>query len=74
MLINSPYISGSQTTTGNAVISGSLTVLGAINGAVTGSVNSASFATSASYASSSTSASYAANSDLLDGFDSTYFT
>jgi hypothetical protein len=61
MIINSPYISGSQTTTGNAVITGSLTVLGGIIGAITGSATSASFAVSASYASASTSASYAFN-------------
>jgi len=43
MLINSPNISGSLTVTGNSVISGSLTVLGSITGAITGSATSASY-------------------------------
>ena len=43
MLINSPNISGSLTVTGNSVITGSLTVLGGINGAITGSATSASY-------------------------------
>jgi hypothetical protein len=48
MILNSPYISGSLTVTGNEVITGSLTVLGGITGAITGSATSASFATNAS--------------------------
>ena len=63
MIINSPYISGSQTTTGNAVITGSLTVLGGIIGAITGSAVSASYALSASYAATS---SYADNFKVGD--------
>ena len=43
MLINSPNISGSLTVTGNSVITGSLTVLGGINGAITGSAATASY-------------------------------
>ena len=43
MLINSPNISGSLTVTGNSVISGSLTVLGSITGAITGSATTASY-------------------------------
>ena len=43
MLINSPNISGSLTITGNSVITGSLTVLGGINGAITGSAATASY-------------------------------
>ena len=43
MLINSPNISGSLKVTGNTVITGSLTVLGGINGAITGSATSASY-------------------------------
>jgi hypothetical protein len=43
MLINSPNISGSLTVTGNSVITGSLTVLGGINGAITGSATTASY-------------------------------
>jgi hypothetical protein len=43
MLINSPNISGSLTVTGNSVITGSLTVLGGINAAITGSATSASY-------------------------------
>ena len=58
MILNSPYISGSLTVTGNEVVTGSLTVLGGITGAITGSA---------------TSASYAANAELLDGLDSTVF-
>jgi len=48
MILNSPYISGSLTVTGNEVITGSLTVLGGITGVITGSATSASFATNAS--------------------------
>jgi hypothetical protein len=65
MILNSPFITGSITVTDNVVASGSLTVLGTINGAVTGSVDSASYAAfaatanSASYALTSTSGSYA---------------
>ena len=57
MILNSPYISGSSTITGN------LTVLGSISGS-TNSAISASYAlnaTSASYALNATSASYALN-------------
>jgi hypothetical protein len=43
MLINSPNISGSLKVTGNAVITGSLTVLGGINATITGSATSASY-------------------------------
>jgi hypothetical protein len=43
MLINSPNISGSLTVTGNSVITGSLTVLGGINAAITGSATTASY-------------------------------
>jgi hypothetical protein len=43
MLINSPNISGSLKVTGNAVITGSLTVLGGINATITGSVTTASY-------------------------------
>jgi len=49
MILNSPYISGSLTVTGNEVVTGSLTVLGGITGAITGSATSASFATNASF-------------------------
>jgi hypothetical protein len=65
MILNSPYVSGSLTVTGNEVVTGSLTVLGGITGAITGSATSASFAasaTSASFALNATSASYALNS------------
>jgi hypothetical protein len=58
MILNSPYISGSLTVTGNEVVTGSLTVLGGITGAITGSA---------------TSASYATNAELLDGLDSSVF-
>ena len=58
MILNSPYISGSLTVTGNEVVTGSLTVLGGITGAITGSA---------------TSASYASNAELLDGLDSSVF-
>ena len=51
MILNSPYISGSLTVTSNGTISGSLTVLGGITGAITGSATSASYAISASEAS-----------------------
>lgn len=65
MILNSPFITGSITVTNNIVTSGSLTVLGTINGAVTGSVDSASYAAyaavanSASFASNATSSSFA---------------
>jgi hypothetical protein len=65
MIIDSPIISGSSAASGslnqfgNVTITGSLTVTGAIIGAVTGSVDSAS---------------YASNAELLDGRDSTTFT
>jgi hypothetical protein len=65
MIIDSPIISGSSAASGslnqfgNVTITGSLTVTGAITGAVTGSVDSAS---------------YASNAELLDGRDSTTFT
>ena len=45
MILNSPYISGSLTVTGNEVVSGSLTVLGGIT--LSGSIASASYATNA---------------------------
>jgi hypothetical protein len=54
MIIDSPIISGSYAATGSlnqvgdVTITGSLRVTGAIIGAVTGSVDSASFATNAS--------------------------
>ena len=51
MILNSPYISGSLTVTANGTVSGSLTVLGGITGAITGSATSASYAVSASEAS-----------------------
>ena len=74
MIIDSPIISGSTAATGslnqvgNVVITGSLTVTGPINGALTGSVDSASFSQT------SISASYASNAELLDGLNSTVFT
>jgi hypothetical protein len=43
MLINSPNISGSLRVTGNAVITGSLTVAGGINATITGSATTASY-------------------------------
>jgi hypothetical protein len=43
MLINSPNISGSLTVTGNAIITGSLTVAGGINATITGSATTASY-------------------------------
>jgi len=49
MILNSPYISGSLTVTGNEVVTGSLTVLGGITGAITGSATSASFASNTSF-------------------------
>jgi len=58
MILNSPYISGSSTITGN------LTVLGSISGSINSAI-SASYAlnaTSASYALNATSASYSNNS------------
>ena len=60
MIIDSPIISGSYAATGslnqvgNITITGSLTVTGPIIGALTGSVDSASFATTASYVSPNT--------------------
>ena len=51
MILNSPYISGSLIVTSNGTVSGSLTVLGGITGAITGSATSASYAVSASEAS-----------------------
>ena len=74
MIIDSPIISGSTAATGslnqvgNVVITGSLTVTGPINGALTGSVDSSSFSQT------SISASYASNAELLDGLNSTVFT
>ena len=79
MIIDSPIISGSYAATGslnqvgNVTITGSLTVTGPITGALTGSVDSASFATTASYvspntqintASFATTASYARTVDF----------
>ena len=64
MIIDSPIVSGSQlasgplTQIGNVEITGSLSVTGTINGSITGSVTSASYATSA---------------EFLDGLDSTSF-
>jgi hypothetical protein len=64
MIIDSPIISGSQnssgplTQIGNVQITGSLSVTGTINGSITGSVTSASYATTA---------------EFLDGLDSTSF-
>jgi hypothetical protein len=64
MIIDSPIISGSQSASGplnqigNVQITGSLSVTGAINGSITGSVTSASYATTA---------------EFLDGLDSTSF-
>ena len=66
MIIDSPIISGSSAASGslnqfgNVAITGSLTVTGAITGAVTGSVDSAS------YASNATSASYATNASAAN--------
>ena len=78
MILNSPYISGSSTITGNLNVLGTIT--GSINSAISASYannsTSASYAlnaTSASYALVATSASYAANADLLDGRDSLTF-
>lgn len=67
MIIDSPIISGSLAASGslnqigNVTITGSLTVTGNIIGSVTGSVDSASFAT------------VAGNAQLLDNKDSTEF-
>jgi hypothetical protein len=64
MIIDSPIISGSQLSSGplnqigNVQITGSLSVTGTINGSITGSVTSASYATTA---------------EFLDGLDSTSF-
>ncbi len=64
MIIDSPIISGSQLSSGplnqigNVQITGSLSVTGAINGSITGSITSASYATTA---------------EFLDGLDSTSF-
>jgi hypothetical protein len=57
MIINSPFISGSTTITGNLNVSGS------ISGTISGSVNNA---ISASYAVNATSASYAATSSFAN--------
>lgn len=43
MILNSPYISGSLTVTGNQILSGSLNVVGGIIGTVTGVAESASY-------------------------------
>ncbi len=70
MIIDSPIISGSLASTGsltqigNVVITGSLNVSGPIKGNITGSADSASFATTSSYA---------FNAKLLDGLDKTSF-
>jgi hypothetical protein len=77
----SNQFNGNQTVTGSLNITGSLIVTGSIIGTVTTasyvlnavSASYAANATSASYALASTSSSYAANSDLLDGRDSTTF-
>jgi hypothetical protein len=67
MIIDSPIISGSYAATGslnqvgNVTITGSLTVTGPIIGALTGSVDSASFAATASYANNAATASSADN-------------
>jgi hypothetical protein len=58
MILNSPYITGSITVTGNSVFEGSITVLGGISGS---SAVSASYALSASFAATATSASFASN-------------
>ena len=78
MILNSPYISGSSTITGNLLVLGNIT--GSTNSAISASyannATSASYAlnaTSASYALVATSASYTANADLLDGRDSLTF-
>ena len=69
MILNSPYISGSSTITGNLNVLGTIT--GSINSAISASYannsTSASYAlnaTSASYALVATSASFTANADL----------
>ena len=70
MIIDSPIISGSSAASGslnqfgNVTITGSLTVTGAIIGALTGSVDSASFASTASYVRNAVSASYALTSSV----------
>ena len=78
MILNSPYISGSSTITGDLNVLGSIT--GSINSAISASyannATSASYAlnaTSASYALVATSASYTSNADLLDNRDSLTF-
>ena len=58
MILNSPYISGSITVTGNSVFNGSITVTGGISGS---SAVSASYAVSSSFASNATSTSFATN-------------
>jgi hypothetical protein len=58
MILNSPYISGSLTVTGNEVVTGSLTVLGGITGAITGSATSASYAFNSSYLNNSGSGEF----------------
>jgi hypothetical protein len=78
MIIDSPIISGSYAATGslnqvgNVTITGSLTVTGPITGALTGSVDSASFATTASYVSPNTqinTASFAVTSSYASTVD-----
>jgi hypothetical protein len=64
MILNSPYITGSLTVTGNSVFDGSITVAGGISGS---SAVSASYALSASFASNAataTSASFASNAAI----------
>ncbi len=68
MIIDSPIISGSLASTGsltqigNVVITGSLSVSGPIKGNITGSADSASFATTSSYAVSASFATTAVTS------------
>jgi hypothetical protein len=69
MILNSPYISGSSTITGNLLVLGNIT--GSTNSAISASY--ANNATSASYALNATTSSYATNADLLDGRDSLTF-
>jgi len=78
MIIDSPIISGSYAASGslnqfgNVTITGSLTVTGPIIGALTGSVDSASFATTASYVSPNTqinTASFAVTSSYASTVD-----
>jgi hypothetical protein len=78
MIIDSPIISGSYAASGslsqfgNVTITGSLTVTGPIIGTLTGSVDSASFATTASYVSPNTqinTASFAVTSSYASTVD-----